>query len=848
MNKSYLVFFSLFFTCITYGQWIKHPISNAHGLVSCSDDFDNDGDIDYLYYVQTPNTINVLENLGSGNFLNTAHINGLTTAPLIISSITSAEINNDNLKDIVVTFSGTNSLQSYVFVNNGNFQFQQSTLVFSNTSQGTMHRLQVHDLNFDGYDDLVIHKDSSLFSGDEYNEAWVLTNTQSLTFNATLLSGGIYNEAISVVDKDMDNDLDILFGTEWFENQNGSFAANNIEAHLFGTPMHNLQTTNTTGEFNGDNYHDLLFFSGSISWFGSFSGQYYDTAQVVLYPGNAQGGYEYILADTFYIHAYSDLHLQDIDQDGDIDIFTYMKFVDGGITRWYENDGTGSFSHHLIHSYQNDDQGTTYGIEFKDIDQNGFLDPIFCGGGEFGGHYFPNDNGNFQRPVSLFHFGGLLSDFHLADLDNNNELDIISTTYEGLAFSSSFNQNANFGYQHTYLSWINNVHYPFECESLDFDNDGDKDVFIIAAIGFDFHLFQLENNNGLLSPGLILDTCTQKMRALKIVDWNLDGLLDIMYIIENVAVAPNWMYESAVVVQKNNGNGTFTKEVLINESAANDYETPDFDIGDLDDDGDNDIVLCDTRFNNIRWFKNNGAGFTQLSVYGAYSLNIYPKSVSIEKIDNNNTLDVVANYYYISPNLYDLQVYAYFNDGTGTFTNDQYIDHYWRANHQVSDFDNDGDMDIIFSDQQDNFQWYINDGTGNFTTNELITQFGSTLFNLGDINSDNIIDVVAITTDTTNYGFHWYEGGTSTLSLVEQNSESSQLIIYPNPGNNVVNILADDYIETLDIYTIEGKLAYSESFNSEQKQVLIDPNLSKGSYIIKIKTDSGVLTEKYLRY
>ena len=79
-----------------------------------------------------------------------------------------------------------------------------------------------------------------------------------------------------------------------------------------------------------------------------------------------------------------------------------------------------------------------------------------------------------------------------------------------------------------------------------------------------------------------------------------------------------------------------------------------------------------------------------------------------------------------------------------------------------------------------------------------------------------------------------------TLSTNEL--KKSTLKIYPNPVKNILNIDTEDQFQKADIYTINGQLIKT----SLLKEINVS-DLSKGNYIIKIKTDKGLQTEKMIK-
>lgn len=85
----------------------------------------------------------------------------------------------------------------------------------------------------------------------------------------------------------------------------------------------------------------------------------------------------------------------------------------------------------------------------------------------------------------------------------------------------------------------------------------------------------------------------------------------------------------------------------------------------------------------------------------------------------------------------------------------------------------------------------------------------------------------------------------STTSVNELTNHSN-IMIYPNPTNNVVNILANKEITNVFIYDISGKLVYKNE-DIYQPQFSFEPHLSEGIYFIKIQLlDGETISQKMI--
>ena len=179
--------------------------------------------------------------------------------------------------------------------------------------------------------------------------------------------------------------------------------------------------------------------------------------------------------------------------------------------------------------------------------------------------------------------------------------------------------------------------------------------------------------------------------------------------------------------------------------------------GDLDNDGDIDVVIANGRHwpGQNRIFFNNGRGkFTVSKNLGKESSTSY--SVEVADFDNDGDLDLAVGND-MAPNK------LFLNDGKGKFTiggsfGDKYAP---TRNLVISDIDKDGDYDILITNRGVQNQICLNDGNANF---EKVVGFGS--------NDDSTIDVEIA--DMDNDGDN---------DLIVANRDKQQNYVYLNNGN-----------------------------------------------------------------
>jgi hypothetical protein len=214
----------------------------------------------------------------------------------------------------------------------------------------------------------------------------------------------------------------------------------------------------------------------------------------------------------------------------------------------------------------------------------------------------------------------------------------------------------------------------------------------------------LGNADGKLhySPELFIDNRPNKGmslgRRLLIADFNNDKLLDIYINDTSVSGPEKWGYRDSYFLSQPNGTWL--------ESSKTHLSQPNFRVydhggatGDIDNDGDMDIVITELhpQFNNgFYCLMNNGSGFLKMRKCGGTKS---ASSIELSDIDNDGDLDAIVGG--MNRTLFTGIVW---NDGSGNFISYMATPFY---NHNdvfhgvpdvsASDLDNDGDMDIVFS-------------------------------------------------------------------------------------------------------------------------------------------------------
>ncbi len=329
----------------------------------------------------------------------------------------------------------------------------------------------------------------------------------------------------------------------------------------------------------------------------------YDGGKLAWYrnlDGLGNFGDEQIISTTALV--LQSLELYDLDSDGDQDLMYHTSYGDKIV--WFENlDGLGNYgTEQIIIS----DLGSLHGAYAADIDGDQDLDII---ANQFDGFF--NDilwlentdgQGNFSAPVILVDDIAIAAQNIATDLDNDGDLDIV-TAYGGGAHKIVWyanNGSASFGpeqliYQFDFFSDWTRVH---QIAAADLSNDGNMDI-MISSVYDDFRAISWIKQIGSeqnFTPPIGIEGINNSLGSLRSYDLDDDGDNDVL-------VSFNFSSGNSVAWYENtDGQGSLSnrKTITTETLRANDARA-----ADLDQDGDLDIVSASSIDGKIAWYEND---------------------------------------------------------------------------------------------------------------------------------------------------------------------------------------------------------------------------------------------------
>ena len=309
---------------------------------------------------------------------------------------------------------------------------------------------------------------------------------------------------------------------------------------------------------------------------------------------------------------------------------------------------------------------------------------------------------------------------------------------------------------------------------VDFDNDGDKDLFVASQTDGN-RFFERLSNNSLVDRTTSAGFVTENMFTYGVSwgDINNDGCLDV-YIsnyIESTTIT-NYLYQS-------NCDGTFTEvtdEIGLSNSPALTFCSGFFD---FNNDGWQDLYIANDKVGQNHLYKNNGDGtFIDVSQSSGTDLIIDAMSVTIDDFNSDGYLDIFMTN---TPNNEATTIGSTIllkNNGDETFSNISESSgaqlNSWSWGASFFDSENDGDLDLYVSCSYDgnngfpSYGFYENKGFETFEISETAgfdNNISSYSTAIGDTNNDGLTDIVV--NNNNHAPFVWNNLTTTTHNYIK---------------------------------------------------------------------------------
>ncbi len=677
--------------------WISEDVYTA--------DFDGDGDLDLLVYSYYGPT-RIFENDGAGNFPLSSTLYTFTGG---VEGLGIADIDEDGDLDIVIAEGvAPNSNRLHAFKNDGTATFARTDQLLADTDFDKILFADIdNDGDFDIVDRVYIYQVGSrviVFDNDStgffaptdtlnwYNdivlgdfdsdsdvdigsatgsEFRVFTNDGTGNFdNASYIStivSGFFDELTSG-DVDGINGDDVIYTDQdkviWLQNDGaGMFTKDTLINRL--EPKYVNFNNPSLSDVDGDGDLDII----AIEQYDNFVTQVQADSSVILL-NNGAGSFteikEYFspnVLDPDNVVSFD----ADGDGDGDLIVSNYFDVVT------YHNDGNENFT-----KFEEDLIQVVYGLgaALVDVDGDGDIDAINSGLTQI----LKNDGlGNFTVSQDIVRDTDLVAaGVDAGDFDGDGDIDAVFTSYEFNDKPRIWSNDGTGLFTETSQLPMDSADVFYKVRTADIDDDGDLDL-----VGGGYNPFQSQNivniwtNDGSGNFSVADESNpSQSIDGVKAADLTGDFVPDI--------IASG---DQGIFIYDFNSDSLNSPQLYLDTATFFNYEFSA--IGDIDGDGDNDILI----FNGYA-FGGSGDHFEMI------------------------------------------------NDGTGSFTvNTLAVSTMNYGGAVLGDFDLDGDQELFIGGGESfTDEFWENDGLGNFS---LVGNLDAVSYNpnVGDLDGDGDLDI-----------------------------------------------------------------------------------------------------------
>ncbi|CAF4233590.1 unnamed protein product, partial [Adineta steineri] len=475
-------------------------------------------------------SVGILYGYGNGSFRELIMYSvGYNSYPY---EIVSADVNNDNILDIIVANAGSNTIGVLVGLNNEKFT---PVMLFSTGNNSSPYGGAAGDFNNDTYIDFVVAN----YLG---NSIGVLLGFGNGSFAAVVTystGDGSRPQSIAISDFNQDTILDIVVANYRLNNigiflgrGDGTFA----NQTTYSTGYNSMPSFIIVNDFNNDNKSDVVICNTNTDDIGIFYGYGNGTfTSVILYS----------TGDGTSPHA---IRSGNFNNDNAMDIVVASPGTNRILILYGSGDG-----HFLVGpTFSTGLKAGTISLGVGDFDGNGLLDVTTANylGNNIGVH-ISSGYQHFGRET-IYSTGDASTPYAVAvsDFNHDNQSDLVVVNY------GTNNIGIFFGFGNGTLSTI--VLYPLENNAnptavavADFNHDNYSDIAVVNYGSNNIYIF-LGSINGIFSLVTIYSTgIGSNPHGITIGDFNNDHILDIIAVTAGT---------NQVILAQGYGNGTFGNE------------------------------------------------------------------------------------------------------------------------------------------------------------------------------------------------------------------------------------------------------------------------------------------------
>lgn len=523
-----------------------------------------------------------------------------------------------------------------------------------------------------------------------------------------------------------------------FSDIQSAISSSNSQGVVTGLSFASVTLPSCTNGDGGTLSFDVTYsMSGLPSWlcFDS-SARQISLCSSSTVPSDATTSYETTYtctaSENSSLTAFRTANITDYDMDGLTDTHEYRFAVQplvnpGGYFQLTPSDSS------LFPSLESGIQKITSGLRFNDkadasVDHDGdgvsTKDEILAGTNPF----IATSNASFTKSATnyeLTHYNGGThgSDFIIAaDFNGDGNIDAAAMQSSGEFDCISYrfgNGNGTFGSENRRcLRGVNEG-----AVAVDVDKDGDFDIAVADLWNYDLVIVP-NNGSGDLGEETAYDVGAEPY-GLIAGDFSGDGYPDL--VTANVNDTLSYL--------QNNGNGTFAAATSLTAGSRPFSLTA----ADLNQDRKLDLITANaTEESDISILLGNGNGTFQSATQINLASGVIPRHVRVGDLDRDGDYDLAVS-------TFEHGLYILLNQGSGTFANPiQYTTGKGGQEMVIADFDGDGDLDIVVTDEDDDtLTILLGRGDGTFASRQTVATADQPIgIAAADFNNDGDFDLV----------------------------------------------------------------------------------------------------------
>lgn len=581
--------------------------------------------------------------------------------------------------------------------------------------EGSVHEA-VLDVNADGQPDIIMALEDGVI--------WAYLNEGGGTFSQTGQQIAYFFDQtqntieeppaqIDLVDINNDGDKDLLIS---FDYSIGIWCFDNNGANVYG-PRRTLAGSliyivdYSATDLNGDGFADLVYALDNTG---------FDRMEVKLNLGT--GSFGPAMAITGEQGQSQRFEVRDLTSDGIPDLIL-TKYTAGQLVLMPGN-GDGSFGTEQVLVA---DIPSTEHFALVDMNSDGVEDALMGSPADSVIVYYPGLGGTaFGAQVVVTANAEDLFYMVPFDMDNDGATDVMA---QGYMLVTHHNNSAGTVWEEAFHNM--RVGYT-DMRLADMDQDGDEDL-VMAYGGTNGCIAWHPREGGtFLRPRVVVSDLAD-VEVVRAADLNGDGLQDLIF----QTAADVFLRWSRAL-----GAGVFDEPVEITSP----FDITNFDVGDLDNDGDIDVLYYAQSFSSspLRAVAAVNEGDATFNLQYAAGL---PDSWDIRELrdmDGDGLLDMVSG---------GTDVRWHRNNGDLTFTPMPIMPDVGVGNRMdFMDVDGDGLVDVVLSGVP-GFNWYRNLGGGNYAAVQPLLGISGWMMEHADVDGDGLDDIL---TDMTVDGMYWF--------------------------------------------------------------------------------------------